>query len=105
MGIVNNMKLATATILSAFAAGASAFAPVTTGSVKSTSLASTKGGLETLAKDLNPVVGYFDPLSLAEADFWGQGEASAMLRSSTAVLPWLPLLVTVCRAISTSPGS
>merc|ERR1712071_343698 len=78
MGIVNNMKLATATILSAFAAGASAFAPVTTGSVKSTSLASTKGGLETLAKDLNPVVGYFDPLSLAEADFWGQGEAATI---------------------------
>merc|ERR1711862_792583 len=26
--------------------------------------------LKTLAKDLNPVVGYFDPLKLSEATFW-----------------------------------
>ena len=27
--------------------------------------------LEALAKKLNPVVGFYDPLNLAEAEFWG----------------------------------
>jgi hypothetical protein len=25
-----------------------------------------------LAKKLNPIVGFYDPLNLAEAEFWGQ---------------------------------
>jgi len=32
----------------------------------------TVSDLEALAKKLNPVVGFFDPLNLAEAEFWGQ---------------------------------
>lgn len=71
------MKLVTATILSAIA-GASAFAPTSTGGAKTTSLASTVGDLEKLSKELNPIVGYYDPLSLAQADFWGEGEAATI---------------------------
>jgi hypothetical protein len=37
--------------------------------------------LKAQAMDLNPVVGYFDPLSLAEGEFWGQ--------SQTATIGWL----------------
>ena len=33
----------------------------------------TKADLEALAVKLNPVVGYYDPLGLADADFWGRG--------------------------------
>jgi hypothetical protein len=32
----------------------------------------SKSDLEALAKKLNPVVGFYDPLNLAEAEFWGQ---------------------------------
>jgi hypothetical protein len=32
----------------------------------------TKADLEALAKKLNPVVGFYDPLNLSEAEFWGQ---------------------------------
>ena len=32
----------------------------------------TKADLEALAKKLNPIVGFYDPLNLAKAKFWGQ---------------------------------
>jgi hypothetical protein len=34
--------------------------------------------LKSLAKELNPVVGYYDPLNLAMLNFWGQGEAATI---------------------------
>ena len=30
-------------------------------------------GLKKIAKEQNPVIGYYDPLGLADADFWSQG--------------------------------
>jgi len=70
------MKLS-AVILATLATASSAFAPSTTG-VKTTSVQATKGDLETLAKDLNPVIGFYDPLSLSDADFWGQGSEATI---------------------------
>merc|ERR1719482_1330034 len=40
-----------------------------------------KPGLEALAKTQNPVLGYFDPLSLAQGEFWEQ--------SNEATIGWL----------------
>jgi hypothetical protein len=37
-----------------------------------------KAGLEGLAKELNPVIGYYDPLGLASAEFWGETEANTI---------------------------
>ena len=42
--------------------------PWTSGEVKDAA------GLKELAKKLNPVVGYWDPLKLADRNFWNQGE-------------------------------
>merc|ERR1719436_120405 len=39
------------------------------------------GDLKNQAKELNPVIGYFDPLNLAEGEFWGQ--------SNEATIGWL----------------
>ena len=61
------MKLA---VLAALAGSAAAFAPAQTGRV-STAVSETKADLEVFAKKLNPVVGFYDPLNLAEAEFWG----------------------------------
>jgi hypothetical protein len=37
-----------------------------------------KQELVTLAKDLNPVVGYWDPLGLSDANFWNQGNEATI---------------------------
>lgn len=34
--------------------------------------------LESIAEDLNPRIGYFDPLELGSADFWKQGNAATV---------------------------
>jgi hypothetical protein len=34
--------------------------------------------LEGMAKKLNPIVGFYDPLNLAEADFWGAGNEATI---------------------------
>merc|ERR1712100_906142 len=41
----------------------------------------TKADLESLAKSLNPTIGFFDPLNLAEGEFWEQ--------SNEATIGWL----------------
>lgn len=38
----------------------------------------TAGDLEVLAKKLNPVLGFYDPLELSSADFFGMGEAGTI---------------------------
>jgi hypothetical protein len=70
------MKLSAA-ILATVAASASAFAPSNVGK-STTFLSESKADLESLAKDLNPIVGFYDPLSLADADFWGQGNEATI---------------------------
>merc|ERR1719384_1676256 len=61
-------------------ATASAFIPssLKTPGVCNTELCESKADLEALSKQLNPVVGFFDPLNLAEADFWGQGNEATI---------------------------
>ncbi|KAH8061712.1 chlorophyll A-B binding protein [Aureococcus anophagefferens] len=49
----------------------------------------TKADLEAMAKELNPIVGFYDPLGLSSASFWGKSEAETIgflrhSRSSTA---------------------
>jgi hypothetical protein len=61
----------TAAILLSIATSAAAFAPAPSTSRPSVAVQETKADLQALAKDLNPVLGFFDPLNLAEANFWG----------------------------------
>jgi hypothetical protein len=61
----------TASILLSLVASASAFAPASTNSRASVAVQETKADLETLAVELNPIVKFYDPLNLAEAEFWG----------------------------------
>jgi len=64
------MKLA---ILSLLLGSAAAFAPAM--APKATSaLGETVSDLETLSKKLNPIVGYYDPLDLSNANLWGLGD-------------------------------
>ena len=37
-----------------------------------------KADLEALAKEQNPVLGYWDPIGLADVDLWGQGEEASI---------------------------
>jgi len=66
-----------AALLLTFAAGVSAFAP-TPVSKTTSALSETVSDLEALAKKANPTVGFYDPLSLAQADFWGRGNAATI---------------------------
>jgi len=62
----------------------SAFAPVsksnhvTTESPSPIVLFESKEDLKELGKKLNPVLGYYDPLSLTQREFWGFDEASTI---------------------------
>lgn len=59
-------------VLLSLAASAAAFAPAPSSQQRATvAVQETKADLEALAKDLNPVLGFYDPLNLAEASFWG----------------------------------
>merc|ERR1712129_44040 len=44
----------------------------------SSSSTESKSDLESLANKLNPVINFYDPLNLAEADFWGQGNEATI---------------------------
>jgi hypothetical protein len=61
----------TVAALVTLAASASAFAPASKPARSSVAVQETKADLEALAKKLNPIVGFYDPLNLAEAEFWG----------------------------------
>ena len=64
------MKLLLASLL---AGSAAAFAPSASNDAsltKASMAVETKADLQSLAKKLNPVVPYFDPLGLAEQSFW-----------------------------------
>jgi len=61
----------TAMILS-LAASASAFAPVATNNRASVAVQESKADLVSLAEELNPIVKFYDPLNLAEEEFWGK---------------------------------
>ncbi len=50
---------------------ASAFAPSQSGSKASTATSATKADLQEIAKKSNPTLGFYDPLNLADASFWG----------------------------------
>lgn len=52
---------------------ASAFSPATKGRA-SIPLAETKNDLEVMAKKLNPVIGYYDPLNLVDSALWGKSD-------------------------------
>ena len=69
-------------------ASAAAFAPqsasTTTSTSTSTQLAETQSDLKALGNKLNPIVGFWDPLDLANAGFWGfsQEQTVGWLRQS-----------------------
>jgi len=70
------MKLRTSIFLS-LATGATAFAPAQRGS-HGLALHEAKADLDKLATALNPTIKYYDPLSLADADFWDQGNEATI---------------------------
>jgi len=58
-------------VVASLIASTAAFVPASKNAVTTTALSETKEDLETLAKGLNPIVGYWDPLGLVDAGFWG----------------------------------
>jgi len=62
----------------ALAASATAFAPSANNARSVTQLRESKADLEGMAKKLNPIVGFYDPLNLAEANFWGAGNEATI---------------------------
>ena len=69
------MKLLITALL---ATSAAAFAPTASNPRASVSIQESKADLEALAQELNPVVGYFDPLALASDQFWEQSNESTI---------------------------
>jgi len=66
------MKFSLATFLGLTASAAAFTSPsVPTTARSTTQVSETKADLEALAGDLNPIVKFYDPLNLAEAEFWG----------------------------------
>merc|ERR1719231_1680745 len=57
---------------------ATAFVPSKAPSARNVAVFETKADLEKLAMELNPVVGFYDPLNLAEANFWNEGNEATI---------------------------
>jgi len=53
--------------------GASAFVPNTVGSSRNVAVQGGKDELIAVAEKANPFVKFYDPLNLADKDFWGKG--------------------------------
>ena len=64
-------------ILASILSTAVAFAPANSGS-KTSALHETKADLVALAEKSNPVLGFYDPLGLADKSFWDQGEEATI---------------------------
>lgn len=64
--------------LLALASRSSAFAPVPANKAVNTQLSESKADLEALAGKLNPYVNFYDPLNLADKDFWGWGNEATI---------------------------
>jgi len=64
--------------------GASAFVPNTVGSSRNVAVQGGKDELIAVAEKANPFVKFYDPLNLADKDFWGKGneETIGWLRQS-----------------------
>jgi len=68
-----------ATIALALAATVSAFAPSNDATARaSVAVQETVADLEVLAKKLNPVIGFYDPINLSAAEFWGTSNESTI---------------------------
>jgi len=64
-------------ILASLLASASAFAPAQD-AVKTSALGATKADLQAIAEKANPIVKFYDPLNLADKDFWGFGNEATI---------------------------
>ena len=58
--------------------GAHVPGPVCSGIRMQIGAAKTEADLRALATDLNPVIGYWDPLNLAALNLWGKGDAATV---------------------------
>jgi hypothetical protein len=92
---VSTMK--TGLVIASIAASASAFAPAKqSASVART--AATKSDLEAIAEKANPIVKFYDPLNLAEANFYGMGNEATIgfLRQSEIKVTAVDFLFVIC---------
>ena len=87
-------------ILATLCASAAAFAPASKQSASVTQLSESKADLQDMAKKLNPIVGFYDPLNLAEANFWGAGnEATIGFLRHSEIKYVADSSFTLCRSI------
>merc|ERR1712205_271289 len=69
--IIIMLYSAAALALVGSAAAFNGMAPVSTASRSGAVSMMDKEGLKAIAKELNPVIGFYDPLNLASGEFWG----------------------------------
>ena len=65
-------------IAASLIASAAAFAPAQSGARSSVAVQESKADLEALAEKCNPIVKFYDPLNLAEQNFWGKGNEATI---------------------------